>query len=60
MPLPRPSACTARSMPFLDIEKLVVKAVKSRQLHVHNLRIDHQAGCIRFGEAVMEHVLLHA
>lgn len=40
--------------PFLEIEKSVAKAVKARQINVHSVRIDHQAGCIRFGEDVME------
>jgi len=41
-------------MPYLEIEKTVVKAIKARQVQIQNVRIDHRAGCIRFGEDVME------
>ena len=30
------------------------QAIKARQIQIYNVRIDHRAGCIRFGEDVME------
>eukprot|EP00514_Thraustochytrium_sp_LLF1b_P010775 CAMPEP_0184540526 /NCGR_PEP_ID=MMETSP0199_2-20130426/699_1 /TAXON_ID=1112570 /ORGANISM="Thraustochytrium sp., Strain LLF1b" /LENGTH=939 /DNA_ID=CAMNT_0026934135 /DNA_START=82 /DNA_END=2898 /DNA_ORIENTATION=+ len=40
--------------PFLQIEDIIVKAVKSRQVDVHSVRIDHMSNCIHFGEDFME------
>ncbi|CAM9681223.1 unnamed protein product, partial [Discosporangium mesarthrocarpum] len=39
------------SLSFQEVEKLVVKAVKGRQLKV---TMDHQARCLRFGAEVLE------
>ncbi len=41
-------------MPFLQVENIVVQAVKSKQVDIHSVRVDHIAGCIRFGEDFME------
>lgn len=39
---------------WLEIEDIIIKAVKSRQIDVHSVRIDQIADCIRFGEDFME------
>eukprot|EP00516_Mucochytrium_quahogii_P002100 CAMPEP_0203749038 /NCGR_PEP_ID=MMETSP0098-20131031/3735_1 /ASSEMBLY_ACC=CAM_ASM_000208 /TAXON_ID=96639 /ORGANISM=" , Strain NY0313808BC1" /LENGTH=1021 /DNA_ID=CAMNT_0050637967 /DNA_START=190 /DNA_END=3255 /DNA_ORIENTATION=- len=38
----------------LEIENIIVKGVKTRQIDVYSFRIDHVAGCIQFGEDFME------
>ena len=38
----------------LKCEMLIVKAIHTRQINVENVQIDHKAGCVRFGENVME------
>jgi len=40
--------------PFIEIENILVKAIKSRQIEAHSMRIDHNAKCIHFGEDIME------
>eukprot|EP00512_Aurantiochytrium_limacinum_P004623 CAMPEP_0171496992 /NCGR_PEP_ID=MMETSP0958-20121227/7013_1 /TAXON_ID=87120 /ORGANISM="Aurantiochytrium limacinum, Strain ATCCMYA-1381" /LENGTH=1031 /DNA_ID=CAMNT_0012031163 /DNA_START=207 /DNA_END=3302 /DNA_ORIENTATION=+ len=40
--------------PWIEIESYLIKAIKTRQIEAHSLTLDHTAGCIRFGEDIME------
>ncbi|GBG31832.1 Eukaryotic translation initiation factor 3 subunit A [Hondaea fermentalgiana] len=42
------------NQPWMSIESYLIKAIKTRQIEAHSLTLDHTAGCIRFGEDIME------
>ena len=40
--------------PFIDIENIIIQAVKNRQIDLFSVRIDHMKGCLYFDENIME------